>query len=296
MNILISGSTGFIGKHLLRRLLKNKIKPFAIIRPSTNADDLISQGIKFFIFTGDIEALADFIKINDIKGIIHLASLFLASHQSDDIKNLIESNINFSTSLLEASVKSEVKWFINTGTFWQHYNNADYSPVNLYSAMKQAFEDISKYYIETSNINFVTIKLNDTFGQEDTRPKIFNLWNKISQTGETLDMSPGDQIMDISYIDNVIDGYEQMIKLLSQDFEKQLNGKSFAIKSNEYMTLKELAKLYENTTGKKLNINWGKREYREHEVMIPWNKGEIIPGWEQKISLKEGIKKTMQNE
>lgn len=33
-----------------------------------------------------------------------------------------------------------------------------------------------------------------------------------------------------------------------------------------------------------------KRPYRKREVMVPWNKGENVPGWSPKVSLEEGIK------
>ena len=163
-----------------------------------------------------------FMQHEKFDGIIHLASLFLAGHKPEDIKGLVESNVLFGTQLLEASVKSEVPWFINTGTFWQHYKNKKYSPVNLYAATKQAFEDIAEYYIETSPINFVTIKLSDTFGPDDTRSKVFNLWSKISRTNETLDMSPGGQIIEINYVENIVDGYMKMTELLSSKDKNSL--------------------------------------------------------------------------
>lgn len=292
MKIIISGTTGFIGKHLAKRLIKDDHNIYTIVRPSTNLKFIEKEKIKFYVFDGNINNLISFMQKENFDGIIHLASLFLSQHEPKNIKELINSNVIFATSLLEASTKSKIPWFINTGTFWQHYGNKKYSPVNLYATTKQAFEDIARYYIETSNINFVTIKLNDTFGPEDTRAKIFNLWVKISKTKETLNMSPGKQIMDINYIDNIVDGYTQMVNLLSKDKKNKLTGKSFVIKSNQRMTLKKLASIFEQVTQSKLNINWGKKEYRPREVMIPWEKGKNIPGWKPIISVKEGIKKT----
>lgn len=286
MKILVSGSSGFIGSHLVKRLLQEKHDLCVIARPSTK----IKQKINTFVYRDSPGKLNPFLEKEKFDGVIHLASLFLAQHKTEDIKGLVDSNILFGTILLEAAVKNNISWFINTGTFWQHYQNKNYAPVNLYAATKQAFENIAKYYIETSQINFVTIKLNDTFGPGDTRPKIFTLWKKISETGQQLDMSKGEQIIDISFIDNVIDGYIQLIRLVSSDKNRKLSGKSFAISSNERMTLRKLAKTYEQATKKKLNINWGKRPYRPREVMIPWSKGKKIPGWRQNATLKEGIK------
>lgn len=290
MKLLISGTTGFIGTHLRKRLLDDGHSLTVIL--ATGSAPLSDTSITSYVYDGDIDHLVVFTESGHFDGVIHLASLFLAQHKTQDIKGLIDSNLLFATSLLEASAKAKIPWFINTGTFWQHYQNSDYSPVNLYAATKQAFEDIARFYYETSPIDFVTLKLCDTFGPDDPRPKIFNLWLRNSQSQETLDMSTGEQIIDISYIDNVIDGYLLLIKLLSEDKDSRLSGKSFAIRSDERMTLKELSKVFEKVTKTKLRINWGKKDYRPREVMIPWDKGEKIPGWEPRVSIEEGISKT----
>lgn len=293
MKLLISGTTGFIGAHLVTRLLKEKHTIFSIIRPSTKKESLPKK-IKTYVFDNNIENLTAFMKKEKFDGVIHLASLFLAQHTPGDIKNLIDSNVFFGTALLEAATKSNTSWFINTGTFWQHYKNKAYSPVNLYAASKQAFESLAQYYVETTPINFVTIKLSDTFGKDDTRPKIFNLLSKLRTTGETLLMSPGKQILDISYIENITDGYMRMITLLSGKEATSLRGKSFAISAKKRLTLQQLVKVFEKVTQSKLSITWGGRAYRDREVMVPWNKGAPIPGHKQKYSLENGIREILE--
>lgn len=291
MKLFVSGATGFIGQHLVKRLVADGHDICLITRPQSKAKEQVT-GVRTYVYDGDIVALTNFLETEHFSGIIHLASLFLAQHKSEDVSALIQSNILFSASLLEAAVRSHIPWFLNTGTFWQHYQNAAYAPVNLYAATKQAFESIAQYYIATTPINFVTLKLSDTFGPGDTRPKIFNLWMKNSQTHEALDMSPGDQIIDISYIDNVIDGYMRLMDLMVQDTARKLTGQSFALKSNERMSLRDLASVFEEVTQTKLSINWGKKDYRPREVMLPWEEGQLIPGWQPTISLREGIKRT----
>jgi CDP-paratose synthetase len=215
MKLLLTGATGFIGTNLEARLKKDGHEVLTIGRS----------------FNNNVQEIVAFMNKEKFDGVIHLASLFLAAHKPEDIKNLIESNVLFPTTVLESAVAAKIPWFINTGTFWQHYKDKMYSPVNLYAATKQAFEDIAAYYMESSPINFVTIKLFNVFGPKDPRPKVFNLWLKISQSKETLEMSPGEQVMDITYIDNVIEGYVRMIELLSKDSKRKFNGKSFAIPS-----------------------------------------------------------------
>lgn len=290
MKILVTGATGFIGKHLSKKLLKEGNSIYTIIRKQSARENLERNNIKCFIDNNSTEDMIEYFKSKKFDGVIHLASCFIVEHKPEQIGELIDSNLSFSTRVLEAATRSNVKWFINTGTFWQHYENRDYSPVNLYAATKQAFESIADYYVETSKINFVTLKLNDTYGPEDPRPKIFSLWKKIVETGETLGMSPGEQLIDITYIDDVVDAYVRMIKLLKNDDAKEFRGKSFAVSSGNPLKLRELAEVFSKVTNRKLNIIWGERPYRKREVMVPWNKGENVPGWSPKVSLEEGIK------
>ena len=291
MKILITGATGFIGKALTQKLLAEQHTVYALVRSSTDVRFLKTENIPYYTFDTDIENLVAFLQKENFDGVIHLASLFLKTHKTNDVKNLIDSNILFGSLLLEAISQTNIHWFINTGTFWQHYKNKIYAPVNLYSATKEAFKNLAEFYVETSRINFLTIELNDTFGPNDTRPKIFNIWKKIAETGEALDMSPGEQIIDISYIDNVVDAFYHMTILLQNDTKKKYSGKTVALYSKEKMSLKKLAKLFEKTTGLTLHINWSARPYMPREVMIPWKRGAPIPKWKPKVSIAEGIKK-----
>jgi len=275
MKLLISGSTGFIGEHLVKKL-KNLGHNVETISRQT-VDSLGS------------ETLSNFYKEKHFDGIIHLASLFIVQHKEDEIPNLIESNIILGTRLLEFAAKSKVKWFLNTGTFWQHYQNKDYSPVNLYAASKMAFEDITRYYMEAQSLNVVSLKLNDTYGPGDKRKKLFNIWKDAIETGSVLDMSPGEQLMDVVFIDDVVNAYLSLISCLESNPGKVQN-KTFAISSCNLMSLKDLSKIFEKVAEKKLNINWGGRSYREREVMQPWQNFELVPGWEPKVKFEEGIR------
>lgn len=293
MKLLITGSTGFIGRHLCRALLNNGIDFIALVRSATDTTALRQSGTKHHIEDTGSRALIEWMTQECFDGVIHLASCFLVQHEPEDIDRLIESNLAFPTRILEATARSKIKWFLNTGTFWQNYQNHDYDPVNLYAATKEALLDIARYYTETTSLIITTIKINDTYGPDDTRLKLFYLWNRISQTGELLEMSPGEQLIDIVYIGDVIGAYLQMIENLSGVDPKIHNGKCYAISSNYLVTLQELASLYTKVTGRFLNIAWGGRSYRPREIMTPWSNFEIVPGWKPRYSLEEGIKETL---
>lgn len=275
MRILVTGSSGFIGKHLCARL-RQEHEVFYLVRPH-NPTQLPGPNGNTFIFVDNIGALIQYLRENRIDGVIHLASLYKQVHQPKDIPDLIQSNVYFGTAVLEATSTAGVKWFINTGTIWQNYNVPDYSdqycPVNLYAATKQAFMDIAKYYSETSEMRVCTLKLCDTYGPNDTRRKIFSLFEETARTGELLRMSAGEQKMDVLHVDDVVDGFLRLAKMMHQG--KNLDGE-YVLSSGEQFTLRELAEKYEEEHGVHLNIEWGMLPYRKREVMVPY-KGKVLP-------------------
>lgn len=288
MNIFITGATGFIGKHLVNKLIQEG--NLVTINLYGEEQSPFTNEVKTYrLAKSDITTDILFLQQGAYDGIIHLASLYLTIHKPEEAVKLIDSNVGFSTYILECAAQAHINWFINTGTFWQNFQNADYSPVNLYAATKQAFESIARYYIETEQIRFVTLRLCDTYGPNDTRPKIFNLWERIARTGETLDMSAGEQLIDISFIDDIINAFTLLANHLQHNHPQVTAGDVYAVKADKRYTLKQLAAIYEEATGTKLNINWGAKPYRDREVMIPWEKGEVVPEWRPKATISSGI-------
>jgi CDP-paratose synthetase len=291
-NILITGATGFIGTHLIKLLQSEKHKLFCTLLPNEK-NPFGEESVKSVVVNSDdIKKTVSFLSNNKMDGIIHLASFVQSGeHKPEEIGTLLNANIIFGATLLEAAFIAKVEWFINTGTYWQFYKNETYCPVNLYAATKQAFLDIAKYYWDTDKIKFCTIMLYDTYGPNDTRPKIFNLWQKIAETGETLDMSPGEQIIDISHVHDIVRAFALLANHLNNNHPEVKNGDTFAVIAEKRYTLKELAGIFEKTTKKKLNINWGGRPYREKEVMVLLNNVKVVPEWKPLITVFDGIKK-----
>jgi len=290
LNICVTGFTGFIGSNLVKELQKNIDNKISVIVRSKN--DFIkfnNDKLICHIDDGTNKKLIDFFKKSKFDIVIHLASLCVKDHKEEDIYNIINSNILFGTRLLEACALSSVKTFINTGTFWQYYGGNTYNPVNLYSASKEAFESMAKYYCECHDLTFITLYLNDTYGPGDTRNKILNIWNSMENNQELM-MSPGNQKINILYITDVITGYLNLISKIKINFFKKSKMYKYVLKSNEDITLKQLYLIFEKISGKKLNIVWGGYDYKKRETMKIWNGGQIVPGWKNQISLKNGIK------
>ncbi len=228
---------------------------------------------------------------NQIDLVIHLASLASVTHSLNNFESMLQSNIVFGTQLAEAMLIGKVPYLINTGTFSQHYNNCDYNPQSLYAATKQAFDDIILYYSEATSLHCTTLELFDSYGPFDPRPKIIPLLIQAYRDGKTLAMSPGEQQLDLVYIDDIVDAYVTAAM-------RQLQGRTaklerFVVATNQPITLKQVVEQLERVTQSRLPIIWGERSYRMREIMIPWNKGKQLPDWQAVTSIEEGLKQSV---
>ena len=286
---LITGATGFVGSHLARRLVQEGWRVHMVSRVDSRLpEDEQFAHVANHIYDESTESMVNCVALAKPDVVFHLASLFLSQHAVKDVHALIQSNVLFGSQLLEAMKVNQVSSLVNTGTSWQHYNNEDYNPVCLYAATKQAFEAILEYYVQACGIKAITLKLFDTYGPDDPRPKLFHLLNKAATTGETLDMSGGEQLIDLVHIDDVTEAYliaaQRLIECRAQQHER------YAVSSGNPMPLRDLVELYSEVIGSAINVNWGGRPYRFREVMKTWTRGGSIEGWQPKFTLADGIK------
>lgn len=293
-SIIVTGATGFVGSNLARRLVTDGYNLTVIVRPQSSLDLIkdIQDKINIFVYTGKIGELIKVFNMVRPTAVFHLASCFIAEHKSDEVTSLIESNLLFGTQVLEAAAISNVKFFINTGTHWQNYNGEKYNPVDLYAATKEAFEVVAKFYIESTYMRMLTVKLCDTYGPNDPRKKVISLFKRIARTGEQLDMSNGEQEMGLVYIDDVIEGFLIALKYV-QDMRTH-EQKSYIIAPHHVYTLRETAEIFELASGSVLNIKWGARAYRKREMMKISNNEENLLKTIRTVDLFDGFKKTFQ--
>ncbi|MFA5171979.1 MAG: NAD-dependent epimerase/dehydratase family protein [Sulfuriferula sp.] len=287
---LVTGGTGFVGANLVGRLVRDGWETHVIVRSDSNLSVLsgVEHAIQIHVHDGSTEQLIEIVKFASPLVVFHLASLFLAQHTPQDIEPLIHSNLLFSTQLIEAMSRVDgVCHLINTGTSWQHFESKEYSPVCLYAATKQAFEAILTYYVEASNISAISLQLHDTYGPNDSRAKLFTLLRRTARTQEKLLMSPGEQLIDLVYIDDVLDAYLLAAERCLQN--EVVRHEIYSVTSGNPIKLRDLVATYGQITGQTLEVEWGARAYRPREVMLPWSKGSVVPGWAPKITLAEGI-------
>jgi nucleoside-diphosphate-sugar epimerase len=275
---LVTGITGFIGGELAKRLLADGWQVDAIVRTQSDTNSLPFRRDITFYTVEDGQDLTPVLAATKPDVVFHLASLYLAEHRPDQVGALVQSNILFPALLAEAMTATGARCLVNTGTAWQHYGTQNYLPVNLYAATKQAAEDLLLYYTETRSLSVTTLRLFDTYGGGDKRRKLIQILIDAAQSGEPIDMSPGEQIVDMTHIDDVVDAF----LLASEELlaSEQYKPNVYYV-THQRQTVRDLATIVGQALGRPVNANFGGRPYRSREVMRPFDPDltQRVPGW-----------------
>jgi len=289
LSVLVTGATGYVGGSFVRWLAARGHSVSAIVRPESATDALESDApsANLHIYDGTLDSLSTAIARIRPECVVHVASLVLVHHQPGDVDRLIASNILFPTQLLEAMHQAGVRQFLNIGTSWEHYQDSPYNPVNLYAATKHAFEDVLEFYVQACGFKAITLKLFDTYGPGDVRPKLFGLLRQAARSGTPLAMSPGGQLVDPVFIDDVVEAMDLAIQMLPQ-----IEGtKVYGAGSRHPLSLREVVETYADVCGRPIQVAWGGRPYRPREVMTPWHDYDTVPGWQARTPLRDGIRR-----
>lgn len=289
--ILITGATGFLGRSLIGRLKKEHQEAalYTLVRPSSDTSFLSLNKVEWVIYDGNFESLNKLFFDKKIDLVIHLATHYAFDHKSNDIENFVESNIRFGFNLLEAASLNGCLKFINTGSYIQNLFSDVFYPSCLYAVTKQTMENAVSLYANNFNIRAITLRLYDTYGENDNRRKILNLLKESQANDLQLKMSPGEQEVRLVYIDDVVNAFMGAIEVLnnSEAFDHQV----YYVAGKPY-TLKEIARIFEEVSERALDIDWGAIPYRKYQPMQSYT-GKILPNWRAEVNLHEGIKRIL---
>jgi CDP-3, 6-dideoxy-D-glycero-L-glycero-4-hexulose-4-reductase len=288
---IITGATGYIGSHVLKYLLSKGWDIHIIADPKfgyANIDDVISR-LDVFEYYGNILALCEY--FNKVKPdvVFHLAAAVITNCKPEQISVLIQSNIQFGAEILEAMRLSDTRLIISTGSYWQNYNSDTYNPVDLYAATKEAFEKIVQLYVDAYGFRHINLRLFDIYGEDDKRPKLWNILRSIAGTEKHISISPGEQLLDLVHISDVCTAYEAAYRVFLSD--SSINNEVYGVRTGVTYSLREAILILEKALGKKINADFGFKPYKSREVMKPFDKYNVLPNWEAIINLEEGFKK-----
>ena len=278
IKIAITGCTGFIGSSLLDYLVLNDFAEIlAIVRSTSDLERIKKLGLKYILYDGTFSSLdANFFK-QDIYTVIHLATYYSYSHTQSQMDLIIDSNLKFGCHLLEAASNNNVSNFINVGSYLQ-----DHDFYSLYSVTKQAMQDMVTNYVNTKKVNAITLKLFDVYGPNDKRKKILNLLKE----SDDIEMTPGFQEIRLTHVQDVLRAIISALSLLHTN-DSYFKHRIYYVGAQAY-TLRQVVDIFEKISNKKLNIQWGAVPYR-NGAPLKSKIGDVLPGWEAKISLEKGI-------
>ncbi len=280
---LITGVTGFIGGHLASLLLREGWEVAALVRAESDTAALDPR-IQIHRIAGEAGGLIEI--LHDVRPdiVFHLASLYLTDHTAEQVQDLVASNVLFPALLAEAMTATGCRRLVNTGTAWQHFGMSGYNPVNLYAATKQAALDLLRYHCDARELSLITLELFDTYGRGDPRRKLVQLLIDAALSGEPLGMSPGEQVIDLTHVEDVAEAFLVAGRRLL-DTDAKLDER-FLI-SGERLRVHELVTLVGDTLGRPMAVELGARPYRPREVMQPVmpDRHDRLPGWQPRRHL-----------
>ncbi|UIY43299.1 NAD-dependent epimerase/dehydratase family protein [Methylobacterium radiotolerans] len=283
--LLITGATGFVGGRLTRGFAEAGIAVGALVRAGS-ATAFLDPRATILRHDGATDTLHAAMRAFAPEAVIHAATHFVGVHGPDHVAPLIQANLLFGTQLLDAMARCGVRHMVNFGTSWQHFADDRYNPASLYAATKQAFEDIAAYYAEAEGFTVLTLKLTDTYGPADRRGKLVSALLQAQREGRRLDLSPGEQTLNLLHVDDVLSGSRAALDRIRA--VPPHTREAFALRGPETLSLRDLVARIERLGARPVPVAWGARPYRPREVMRPWI-GSLLPGWSAAIGLDRGL-------
>ncbi len=177
MNILLTGATGFIGSHLVNRLVKEEYEVTCVVRKTSNIEDLKKLDVKIFMADlRDKESLTNL--PNNIDIVYHLAAYGIFSATSEKIyQEMVETNVHATTNLFLSIIEKnpKLKKFIHFSSLaavgFQRgtviNNNTEPLPDTLYGESKYQGECEIKKLAQSYKTPLVIIRPSLVYGKND---------------------------------------------------------------------------------------------------------------------------------
>jgi len=296
--VLITGGFGFIGSHLVKRLLKEGAEVHIIERANTNRYRLLDDIDKIKTYEMDIcDPLTTgsvIMKVNPDYA-FHLASYGVDSTHKD-YEKAASTNVLGSVNIMKALCETDCRKIINIGTC-SEYGNSETSedsipaPVNIYGSTKAAATIILHQIAKENKIDIVTLRPFGVFGEGEASHKIFSYVIQNILSGNDVPLTQCEQYRDYCHVENIVDA------MLLACEKSLVTNEIYNVASGESHPLYYYIDLIFELAGSKNKPLYGHIPYRNTELWNPKTdigKIKSMLGWEVKLSLKEGILQTIE--
>ena len=302
-NVLITGGMGFIGSHLTKKYIQNNDNVYVLSRSYNNISNLggIEDKVNFII--KDIRDITES-DVTNKDYIFHFAGTVdnYAVKEGQPYKD-IEVNCNGTIALLEAVKNSNLKTrIIFASTFFVNGNvsklpvdvNSPCNPLGLYGATRLAAENFCHIYNKVFGLDSLIARFTNVFGpfeKGDNKKKAgFNFMINQAVKGEEVQLyNNGDFIRDYIFVDDVVDACMTLA-------EKGQTNKVYYVGRGEFIKFKKLIEIIQDQIpNTKVNVIVPP-EFHKNVGIVDFvcdNSDLKDIGWSPKVSLEEGIKRTI---
>ena len=305
-NILITGSAGFIGMHLCKKLLEKGNKIIGI----DNMNDYYDPTLKemrlnklkdfnnFSFIKEDItnqEALTKIFKKFTPKKVVNLAAQAGVRYSIENPDAYISSNVAGFMNVIELCREFKVDRLIYASSSSVYGNNHKIpfsendrldNPISIYAVTKISNELMAKTYSSLFGLNTTGLRFFSVYGPWGRPDMAISIFTKKIINDETITVyNNGEMERDFTYIDDVVNG---MTSSLHQSKKFEI----FNLGNNRTYNLLSMVNIIEKYLGKKAQIKF--EDIQLGDVKATYaniDKAKMELSYIPKISLEEGISK-----
>ena len=307
--VLVTGAAGFIGSHLVQRLISIGVKVRAMTHyrgdPSLhNLEYLTPEKLGIVeVLKGDIRD-PFFVRscVEGCDAVFHLAALIGIPFSYIAPAAYVATNVQGTINVLEACKMENTPRLVHTSTS-ECYGTAKYTPIDEshplqaqspYSASKIGADKVVESYFKSFNLPVVTICPFNTFGpRQSLRAVIPTIISQLMSGVKKLKLGALLPVRDFTYISDTVEG------LISGALAEGVEGEVINLGVGKGVTIGDLAKRIMKLVGTSVSIETEEHRMRpsNSEVMelISDNKKAAEKlNWRPRVSLDKGLEKTIE--
>jgi UDP-glucuronate 4-epimerase len=260
-NILVTGGAGFIGSHLVDRLLAEGEWRVCVVddfndfyAPSVKRENVREhmKSASYRLYEADIRErlrLEDIFREERFDCIVHLAARAGVRPSLSEPMLYMETNINGTLNLLELAREHGVKQFVFGSSSSVYGINAKVpfseedpirQPISPYAATKAAGELVCHTYSHLYGIRCVCLRFFTVYGARQRPDLAIHKFAKLITEGRAIPVfGDGTTRRDYTYIDDIIAGVRAAIDFDASDYEVFNLGESQTVELNKLIALLE---------------------------------------------------------
>jgi NAD dependent epimerase/dehydratase len=305
--VLVTGAGGFIGSHLVERLVSLGAQVRAFVHYNSRNDwgliELLSASIKdqIEIFPGDItDPFSISRALDGCSVVFHLAALIAIPYSYIAPDQFMSVNCIGTLNLLEAARSHGVERLVHTSTS-ETYGTAQFTPIHEghplkgqspYSASKIGADVLAESYYYSFDLPVSIIRPFNTYGPRQSARAVIPTIISQGLASDTISLGLLTPIRDFNYVDDTVEGFIKVAE------SPKTIGEILNIGSGIAVTIEEVAKTIIKLLGNNKKIIIENKRHRpiRSEVMkliCDNRKAKDMIGWEPKVSLEEGLQQTI---